>query len=249
MPLPAKPRYIARNAKMLYRKYGVRSPFIVVARILEFAHCVLFREKTFQFRGQTYRYFFHLENPTFRVPRCVEIPIILTELEGYTADNVLEIGNVLQNYGTYHHMVVDKYEKDQNVINQDILDFNPGKLFDLIVIISTLEHIGWDETPRDSAKIPKALAQIKSLLNPGGRLVATMPLGYNTYLDSLVAGNKLGFDELFFLRRISRNNIWKEACYNEVRNLKYGEPYICANALIVAYFTKPQFEVLDCPCK
>jgi hypothetical protein len=35
--------------------------------------------------------------------------------------------------------VVDKYEKDVGVINEDIVDFQPGRSYELIISISTLD--------------------------------------------------------------------------------------------------------------
>ena len=43
------------------------------------------------------------------------------------------------------------------MINQDVVDFKTNEKYDLIVSISTLEHVGWDEEPRDDKKISKAL--------------------------------------------------------------------------------------------
>ena len=56
-----------------------------------------------------------------------------------------------------------------------------------IVSISTIEHVGWDETPRDPNKIPRALENLTTrCLAPGGEIVVTLPIGYNTYLDKLL---------------------------------------------------------------
>jgi len=55
-----------------------------------------------------------------------------------------------------------------------------------IVSISTIEHMGWDETPRDPKKIPLALENLIECLAPGGEVVVTLPMGYNIYLDKLL---------------------------------------------------------------
>ena len=55
-----------------------------------------------------------------------------------------------------------------------------------IVSISTIEHMGWDETPRDPKKIPLALENLIECLVPGGEIVVTLPIGYNTYQDKLL---------------------------------------------------------------
>jgi len=59
-----------------------------------------------------------------------------------------------------------------------------------IVSISMIEHVGWDETPRDPKKIPLALENLTTnCLALGGEIVVTLPIGYNAYLDKLM--NKL----------------------------------------------------------
>ena len=42
--------------------------------------------------------------------------------------------------------------KTGRVINEDITYFQPNHKYDLIVSISTFEHIGFDEDPRDTVK-------------------------------------------------------------------------------------------------
>ena len=67
-----------------------------------------------------------------------------------------EIGNVLAHYVETDHLRVDKYEQAEGVQNLEVLDFDPGPL-DWIIAISTLEHVGWDEEPRDPGKAVRAL--------------------------------------------------------------------------------------------
>ena len=74
-------------------------------------------------------------------------------LEHHSSGKVLEVGNVLSWYGPVHHDVLDKYEVTSGVINQDVVDFVPRHQYNVIVAISTIEHVGWDETPRDPTKV------------------------------------------------------------------------------------------------
>ena len=55
-----------------------------------------------------------------------------------------------------------------------------------IMSISTIEHVGWDETPRDPKKILLALENLTGCLASGGEIVVTLSIGYNTYLDRLL---------------------------------------------------------------
>jgi hypothetical protein len=82
------------------------------------------------------------------------------------------VGNVLSHYFSVNHDVVDKYEKAEGVINRDIIDFHPSKEYDLIISISTLEHVGWDEDIsdhkilHDPSKILRAIENLRGLLAP-----------------------------------------------------------------------------------
>ena len=176
---------------------------------------------TFTFRGESYPYFWHRYNATWRNERAVEIPIVRSFLADVPPDNVLEIGNVLSHYELVSHEVVDKYEQAEGVRNEDVCDFKSDKNYALILSISTLEHVGWDENPRDETKVLRAFENLRSLLAPGGRLVVTIPLGYNPSLDKLIAEGRVGFTERVFLKRKPRRNDWSEVSAEQVRHPHY----------------------------
>jgi SAM-dependent methyltransferase len=144
----------------------------------------LLNKREFQFKGQLYRYFYHPYNKTWRNERAVEIPICKGLLSDYNKKNILEVGNVLSHYFPCSHTVVDKYEKGSGLINTDISEYHTDKKFDLIISISTLEHVGWDEIPKDPSKILKSVEQMKKMLAPDGRIFITIPLGYNPDLQT-----------------------------------------------------------------
>src|SRR5579872_7186960 len=75
---------------------------------------------SFEFRGKTYLYFWHRYNATWRNERAVEIPIAREFIAQSRGGNVLEVGNVLSHYGPVQHDVLDKYEKAEGVINEDV---------------------------------------------------------------------------------------------------------------------------------
>jgi hypothetical protein len=110
--------------------------------------------KTFIFNGKTYYYFVHKYNTTWKNERAVEVPIIWDIVREHyrQGKRVLEVGNVLSHYFRIFHDVLDKYEVAEGVINQDVVDFKPAWKYDLIVSISTLEHVGWDEEPKEPEK-------------------------------------------------------------------------------------------------
>ena len=137
---------------------------------------ILGTKKSFLFRDSKYAYFHDVINNTRSNERSIEIPIVMAVVKKYTNKKILEVGNVLSNYFNFPHDVVDKYEIDKGVINQDIIDYTSLEKYDLILSISTLEHVGWDESPRDDEKIPKALKNLKSLLKSNGTMIVTLPI-------------------------------------------------------------------------
>lgn len=195
--------------------------------------------KTFRFHGKNYRYFRHDYNKTYLNERAVEVSIVWEAVK-QCKGRVLEVGNVLSHYFSISHEVIDKYEKAEGVLNVDVVDFTPPTRYDLIVSISTLEHIGWDEKPKDPEKILQAFENLKALLNPGGMLLATLPLGYNPVLDHLLEKKKIKFTEFYCLKRISKDNHWREVGWGEIRGTKYDFPFPLANAIVIGVWRKPK---------
>ncbi len=201
-------------------------------------------KKTFVFRNKKYDYFVH--ERSWNSERVVEIPIVLDYID--KSKKILEFGNVLSQFVDANWDVVDKFEKGEGVINEDIVDFKPKEKYDLIVSISTLEHVGFNEKvgfgepaksddEEDNNKIIDAIINLKNnCLEKHGKLIATVPLGYNKKMDKRLLDHNLGFDELSFLKRISKGNEWKEIEKNEVVNPRYGYPFPCANYICVGIY-------------
>ena len=187
----------------------------------------------FAFAGRTYPYFRHWHVTTFLNERTVETPIVVDEVQRGRPTRLLEFGNVLGHYFRSSHVVVDKYEVASGVLNVDVVDYDADEPFDMIVSISTLEHVGWDETPREPDKTIRGVENLARLLAPGGRLVFTFPLGYNPHLDAHLAAGRMPFTEVRYLRRISVRNEWVEATSAEVDGMTYGSPYVYGNAVAI----------------
>ncbi len=167
------------------------------------------RPRTFTFDGEVYRYLAHPYNATWRCERAVEIPLARRFLSGTTGVG-LELGNVMRHYGPISHAVIDKYEGAPHVIAKDIVDYEPDHGFDYILSVSTLEHVGWDESPRDPDKACLALSRLRALLTPGGRLFVTCPSGYNPGLDTLIfESSDRPTREGFLRRELHRNSFWQ----------------------------------------
>ena len=194
------------------------------------------RSRTFKFNGNRYNYFYHRNWITWNNERSVEIPIIWEILKKYKGKKILEVGNVLMNFFIFNREIVDKYEVAPGVINEDIVDFNPSKKYDIIVTISTLEHVGWDEEPREPLKILKVIENLKRLLVSRGKIIITLPKGHNLVLDNLIKEDKIPFTSRFFLKRMSKNNRWKQVSWKKISNVKYGSyARWSASALIIGY--------------
>ncbi len=195
----------------------------------------LFRK--FTFKGEKYGYFYHNYNEAWGNERTIEIPIIKKYVDEYDCDEILEVGNVLSHYFKTCHDVVDKYEKAEGVINQDVVDYNPKKRYRLIVTISTLEHVGWDEEPQNPEKVFLAMDNLKNCLAPGGKLIVTIPIGGNPHLDNYLKSGELKFTENYYLKRISKSNKWVELGSKFIE-ASYSSPYPLANALFVGIYEK-----------
>ncbi len=200
----------------------ILSPFFKIVR----------GKRQFVLLGQPYNYFCHWYNTTFSNERAVEMAITLVLLNVPKGKKILEVGNVLSHYMHIEHDVVDKYEKADDVINEDILDYSPTQLYDLIISISTLEHVGFDEIPCEPLKIVKVLTRLRSLLSSKGNLFATIPIGYNPNLNTLIDKEEL-FDKQYFMERVSQSNEWVETTKEKALKRVFDRPFPFANAILI----------------
>jgi SAM-dependent methyltransferase len=159
-------------------------------------------------------------------------------MEEMKKKRVLEVGNVLRYYYPVRHDTLDKYEFGDGVLSLDIVDFHPKEKYDLIVTISTLEHVGWDEEPQNPKKLDAAFQNlVDNCLAPGGVLVITLPIGYNSYVDELLSLQKTIPGEKYFLKRKAFSE-WREVPYEEVRGMKYNSPFPSSNAICISIYQK-----------
>ncbi len=192
-------------------------------------------KRRFQFDGQSFGYHVARGNRTWDNERAVEIPIVWDALQrrGHS-QGVLEVGNVLAHYFDIEHPVLDRYEQHPRVTwNEDVVSFQPPFSPELIISISTLEHIGHSEKPPDPTKFRRALDAILGWLAPGGRLLFTVPLGYNPAVRDHLDAPHTPRASLRCLRRTTFDNLWAQADYAEVRESRYGRPFPCANAIAI----------------
>lgn len=230
--------YNAKLSKVgwFIRRFGVMEIFKKPARMI-LAPVIIprLRSKEFEFQGEKLNLFYHAYNMTWACERCVEVPIGRRMVERARAGKVLEVGNVLGHYGPVHHTVLDKFERSEGVINEDILDFSPSDRFDLILSLSTFEHIGFDDDSEggSGAKIQAAIQACLRLLTPGGTLVLTLPIGYNPELDQMIAADDLGAQKATYLRRVGTLD-WEKCSKSAALASPYKSKYPYANAIMVA---------------
>lgn len=191
---------------------------------------------TFRLGGTEYPYYLHPYNHTWSNERVVEISVVRPILSSVHPTAVLEVGNVMSHYFDCGHTVIDKWERCRYrpVTNSDLLEFHPPRQFELVVSISTIEHVGWDESPRKETSVIAALHSLRSLLTPTGKAVITIPVGYNHYLDRMLPTLVGDLLSVQCLKRLSCENQWSEVDLDAALRCKYGEPFPNANAVVFA---------------
>lgn len=203
-----------------------------MSKSMTLARWIVRSPRTFIFNGKEYAYFNRVYRYTIRNERAIEIPIA-QEMVKNCHGNILEVGNVLSHYFPVNYDVVDKYEKANRVINKDILDFKPTKKYDLIICISTLEHIGLDDPETNRAKTLRAIKKLRSMLSIGGKAFVTFPLGQNHRLDELFENGEIAFDKTHYMKKVSWDNRWMETDFEGVKDSKYGKNFTGANGLVI----------------
>ncbi len=195
--------------------------------------------QSFTLAGTSRRYFVHDYTTTWRNERAVEIPLALEFVERHRGTRLLEVGNVTRHFDRrVDHVVVDKYDVRPGVLSEDIETFTAAEPFDALLSISTLEHVGWDEEPRDPAKLERVLARLGDLVVADGPVLVTVPMGYNTALDALVRDDALPFAERRFLAR-RPDGTWAEVDADEALAHAYGHPFEAANAICIGTGLRP----------
>lgn len=234
------PPELSGRIRAALRKRGLGGTAVAVLReavertTSSFWYSRVFRSgRTFVFQGKRYRYLYRRYSSAWRSERVVEVPIVRDVLGQYAGRSILEVGNVLSHYYPVTHDRVDKYERANGVLNGDIVDFRPKKRYDLIVSISTLEHVGWDEDPRDPDKVLRAMDALRRLAADGGRILVTLPMAYNTELDARLRDGRVAFTRRGCLKRVSRDNRWAEVDWAEIEHARFDTPFRRINGLVV----------------
>jgi Glycosyl transferase family 2 len=193
-------------------------------------------EHSFTLAGRDYRYFVRNieDNTPSTNERAVEIAVIRDELERFGKPQaVVEVGNVLSHYFPIGHRVISAEDEERNQAarwKEDLVEFKPPFEPELVISISALGRIGH---PLEPQRFTMAVENLIGWLAPEGRLLFTVPIGYNlgvrTYLDAV---HSYPID-VHCMRRTTIDNLWVQTSYEAVRNIPYGRPFSCANAIAV----------------
>jgi len=231
-----------QNAILCLKENGIGYTLKLIWMKIFSPLCNFLNKKHFIIGSQKYKYFLHSYNNTWDNERAVEIPIFTTYLKKFLdkQQKVLEIGNVMSHYfnNNGRWTVVDKFERSEGVINIDIIDFKPENKYQLIIGISTFEHIGFDDSEIDENKVIVALSHVVNrLLAKEGLFIISIPIGYNKSLDRKILKSELEPSKELFIKR-NQYLTWEVADKNELKNEIYGKPYSGANVLAILYFHK-----------
>lgn len=208
------------SAYMRAKLYSAITPFVRAAN----------KGASFAANGASYNYCVSHRNATWSNERAVEIPYAQRLVNATRPEDVLEIGNVLSNYGPAPWLICDKYEVSERVYNADVRSLSLTKRFSLIISISTLEHVGFDEPEQDPMAVEAAIENLKRHLTDAGELHCTLPIGYNPSVDRLLRTGDSVFSDVVYLRRIGLL-AWEECTKDIALSSEYGYPYNCANGL------------------
>jgi len=204
--------------------------------------------------------------------RAIEVPIGLNFLMEHNSKRILEVGNVLQQYiqqpiyGTWN--ILDKFEVGPDVLNIDLMEYNPEEKYEAIISISTVEHIGQRKDPsgsygeednvRDKEAPLKAIVKIYNLLKEGGHALITVPFGKlidhgwlihfdDHYMQLLINKYEIPDDELIikYYRKMEMEMTWNNPrqvwvpCLKEnLADTIYDSPFPNANGIAVLEINK-----------
>lgn len=170
------------------------------------------RPETWTMGGETYPYL----EPRLWNERDIETPWACRIL-GNAHGRVLEVGNATQWITAHpHRTIVDRWDPTPHVTiplhHTDIVNWHGGP-YDLIVSISTLEHVGTDpQEEQDPAKAVVALGHCYgSLLARGGEMAFTVPCGYHPRLQNYVLGSLCDWTDVRLMGRDDQfSTEWRE---------------------------------------
>lgn len=213
-----------------------------------------------------------LQGPPGTDERVIEIPWVLSRLRH---GRVLEVGYAFAEPAYLAGLVrllpgrlvgVDLAETEVPGMETAVADvrelpFDDG-CFDQVLLVSTLEHVGADNevyglaTEHDGAARAAALRELRRVLEPGGSLLVTVPLGepgdYGWFRQEDVGGwDRLFTGAGFFVEEQEAYALgeegWRAAPAFEAAGVRYGERGPAAAAVLCADLSPRRLRRLVAP--
>jgi O-antigen chain-terminating methyltransferase len=185
-----------------------------------------------------------LHAPAHADERAIEIPWVLARYAGER--RVLDVGTVfaepayvagLHELAIPELVTVDLAPGATVVADVRDLPFEDGR-FDLVLCVSTLEHIGRDnavyavDAPRDEEGDEAALRELRRILAPDGRLLVTVPTGVHddqgwqlqraplAWIERFERAGFLVFEDELYVRTAGG---WRTATLADAQDARYTD--------------------------
>lgn len=213
-----------------------------------------------------------LQGPAATDERVIEIPWVLSRL--VATGRVLEVGYAFAEPAYLGGLLrsgvelvgVDLAERDVEGIERLLADVRSLPLEDSTVdqalLVSTLEHVGADNTvyglaaEADPGSREEALAELRRVLRPQGRLLVTVPLGEPAdrgwfRLDDVVGWNRLFASAGLFVEEQEayelRGEGWRPAPAFRPAGVGYGDRGPAASAVLCSELSPRRLRRLATP--
>jgi hypothetical protein len=195
---------------------------------------------SFRYRGQVYPYFVDSYQNTRINERAVEVSIALARYN--KAIRPLEVGAVLPHYipdwPEQYHEVIDLHEDYPAVIRANVLTYSAIGQHDLVMSISTLDHLN------NVDEVMAAVGCMKSWVTRGKLVFATVPamqppeVGGGEWLDELVLSGDLDMSIARMDKTDPDNHEWREVSMDD-KPLAYNGRSNFANTVYILEWRRP----------
>ena len=155
----------------------------------------------FELDASDYRYLYDRHKFTWLTERAVEVPVAQALVDQHAPDRRARDRQRALALPPAAALGRRQVRAGPGVLNRDVLDLGGLGRFDLIVAISTLEHVGLGRAARAIRQRHSAPSRCcAALLAPEGLLAITVPVGYNTAFDAALRSGQVPLHRAVALR-------------------------------------------------